>query len=135
MAAVPWPETDKRAFLQEQFETQERQYRTNYPTARFDVIEYAGEPIGRLYVHESIDDIRIMEVGLLAQWRNRGIGRILLSELIGVSEAKELPLSLHVESTNPARRVYLRLGFEAIEERGVHVYMRRRPTGDCANAS
>ena len=36
-------------------------------------------------------------------------------------------LTIHVEMSNPARRLYERLGFAPVEEHGVYLLMERRP--------
>ena len=38
------------------------------------------------------------------------------------------PLRIHVERFNPARRLYERLGFRQIEDRGVYLFMQWRVT-------
>ena len=54
LAPVPWPEEIKQAFLQAQFELQHAHYRKHYRHAESLVIERAGQPIGRLYLHPGV---------------------------------------------------------------------------------
>ena len=127
LAAVPWTDAEKAAFLDQQFSAQDTHYREHYPTAEFLVILDGDEPVGRLYVDRWKREIRIMDIALLPQARGRGIGSALLGELIEESERSGKALSIHVELENPARSLYDRLGFEEVEERGVYVLMRREP--------
>jgi hypothetical protein len=63
LAPVPWPEEIKQAFLHAQFELQRGHYRKHYRHAEFLVIERAGQPIGRLYLHPGAhEEIRIMDI-------------------------------------------------------------------------
>ena len=50
-------------------------------TARFDVIEVDGAPAGRLYVDRRPGDLRIVDIALLPEFRGRGVGRRLLTDL------------------------------------------------------
>jgi ribosomal protein S18 acetylase RimI-like enzyme len=127
MALVDWPEQVKRDFLQQQFDLQHAYYHANYPGADFLLIELDGERAGRIYVHRSPGDIRVMDIALLPQLRGRGIGASLLAELIEESERSGSSITLHVEADNPAVRLYQRLGFEHLEDRGVYQFYGRRP--------
>lgn len=124
LAQVSWEEGAREAFLEHQFSAQDHHYRTNYPGATLDVIEVAGEPAGRLYVHRGPDEIRIMDIALVPAFRGRGIGTGLLGELMDEAGSSGRALSIHVEVNNPARRLYERLGFEPAGEHGVYVLMR-----------
>lgn len=127
MAPVPWPEQAKRDFLQQQFELQHSYYHLNYPGADFLVIERDGQRVGRIYVYRSAGDIRLMDIALVPELRNQGVGSALLAELIEESERTGSSITLHVEADNPATRLYQRLGFVHLEDRGVYQYLGRFP--------
>ncbi len=120
---VAWSDEQKAAFVQQQFDAQDAHYREHYESATFDVIEADGEPAGRLYVARWDDDIRIIDIALLPDYRSRGIGTALLRELLAEAATGAKRLSIHVEINNPARRLYERLGFVQVEERGVYLLM------------
>ena len=120
---VDWSDEQKAAFVEQQFEAQDAYYREHYHPATFDVIEDGGEPIGRLYVARWEDEIRIMDIALLPEHRGHGIGTALLRALLDEAAEAGQRLSIHVELNNPARRLYERLGFAPVEERGVYVLM------------
>jgi ribosomal protein S18 acetylase RimI-like enzyme len=123
MAAVPWTEDQKRTFLRMQFEAQDHHYRVHYPKAQFQVIHHEGQPIGRLYVHETADEIRVMDIALLPAWRGAGIGSVLLNDILARAAASNRVVTLHVEHNNPARRLYDRLGFRPASDEGVYLRM------------
>jgi len=125
LAHVPWDQATRRAFVEHQFAAQDAHYRENYPGATLDVVEVDGERAGRLYVHRGPSDIRIMDIGLLAAFRGRGIGTGLLRTLVHEAAAGGRKLSIHVEGNNPARTLYDRLGFGPAGEHGVYVLMER----------
>ncbi len=128
LARVPWPDEQKRAFVDEQFRLQDTYYRQHYTTAEFGVILDGDEPVGRLYVDRWEREIRIMDIALLPAARGRGIGTALIGELIAEGDRTGKAVSIHVETENPARSLYDRLGFEEVEDRGVYVLMRRVPS-------
>jgi ribosomal protein S18 acetylase RimI-like enzyme len=123
LAAVPWPQEAKDAFLAEQAALQHRHYVANYPGADLLVIEDRSGPIGRVYVYRSPAEIRIMDIALLPDRRNRGIGTGLLNEILAEARATGSRVTLHVEPDNPAQRLYHRLGFRLIEHRGVYDFL------------
>ena len=120
---VDWSDDQKAAFLQMQFEAQDAYYRAQYHPATFDVVDVDGEPAGRLYVARWEEEIRIIDVALLPEHRGRGIGTSLIRALLGEAAAAGKRLSIHVEKDNPARRLYERLGFAEVGDRGLYVLM------------
>ena len=124
---VDWSVEQKAAFVQQQFEAQDAYYREHYFPATFDVIEVDGTPAGRLYVARWEDEIRIIDIAILPEHRGRGTGTALLRALLAEAAEAGKRLSIHVELNNPARRLYERLGFAPVEERGVYVLMEATP--------
>jgi ribosomal protein S18 acetylase RimI-like enzyme len=127
LALVPWTEPEKKAFLQMQFDAQDAYYTANYPGALFQVILLQDVPIGRLYVKQYEREIRIMDIALLPEYRNRGIGSSLLHGILSHGQSLTLPVTIHVERFNPALRLYERLGFKPIEDKGVYLLLERVP--------
>lgn len=127
LAQVPWAPGAKEAFLRQQFEAQDAYYREYYPRASFDVVEVQGRAAGRLYVDRWPYEIRIVDIALLPEFRGRGAGEALLRELIAEAGASGRSLTIHVEQGNPARRLYERLGFVAVAERGHNTLMSAGP--------
>jgi ribosomal protein S18 acetylase RimI-like enzyme len=121
MALAPWTEEQKEAFLRWQFDLQHTHYHKFYPGASFLIIVEEGRDIGRMYVHRSDHDIRLMEITLLPEHRGRGIGGLLVRELIAEARSAGKKVSLHVERNNPARRLYERLGFRAPEDEAIEL--------------
>ena len=127
LAAVPWTDEQKDAFLRMQFAAQHRYYQEHYPGATFDVVLVEGEPAGRLYVARWNDELRIIDIALLPAYRRRGVASALIARLFEEAEGKSLPVRIHVERQNPARALYERLGFRQVADRGVYLFLERRP--------
>jgi ribosomal protein S18 acetylase RimI-like enzyme len=91
------------------------------------VILVDQQPAGRLYVARWPEEIRIVDIALLPQYRNAGVGTTLLQELQVEAVQAGKPLRIHVEQFNPALGLYRRLGFRVIEDRGVYFLMEWTP--------
>ncbi|MDL2718601.1 MAG: GNAT family N-acetyltransferase [Acidobacteriota bacterium] len=127
LTPVPWTEEQKSAFVKMQFDAQDADYSRNYVGADFSVVEVDGTPAGRLSVERRPAEVRLIDIALLPAFRRAGIGTRLIEELIVEASSRGVPLTIHVELFNPARRLYERLGFVPVEEHGVHLLMERRP--------
>ena len=132
MERVPhWTDLMKNEFLKQQFNAQHIHYQNNYPGADFWILEKNKKPIGRLYVSERYNNstIRIIDITLLPAFRGQGSGTGILRDLIKKASESGLPLSIHVESFNPAKKLYERLGFKKISEtNGVYHLMEWKDT-------
>jgi ribosomal protein S18 acetylase RimI-like enzyme len=122
---VDWTPEQKAAFVHSQFWTQHRHWRENYSDTRWEVIVRDSEPIGRLYVARWPDEIRIVDISVMPQHRNAGIGTRLIRGLLAEGHSTGRKVSIHVEMDNPARRLYERLGFVQAGEHGVYLRMER----------
>lgn len=129
LAPVPWPEEAKQAFLRSQCELQHAHYQKHYLHAKFLVIERNGQPVGRLYLHQGAQEIRLMDIAFMPEQRGQGVGTLLLRALLAYAQAHSVTVTLHVEPLNPAQRLYARLGFRLLEERGAYHFLEWRPDG------
>jgi ribosomal protein S18 acetylase RimI-like enzyme len=127
MKLVPWNDAQKDEFLRMQFRAQSTHYHSFYPDASYEVILRAEEPVGRLYIHRSDDAIRLIDIALLPEHRRAGIGGQLLNEILSQATAQRKRVQIHVERENPAMRLYTRLGFQKIEDKGVYYFMEWTP--------
>ncbi len=120
---VDWDHCQKTAFLKMQFGAQNAFYRQCFPDSGYEVILLNHEPIGRLFLHRAPDEIRLVDIGLLSEHRNQGIGAALIATIMDEAAEAGKPVRLHVEVSNRAQRLYQRLGFLPIAARGLHLEM------------
>ena len=116
MALVNWTREQKEAFLLMQFNAQTDHYNLHYPKAEYQVIEQDGKPIGRLIVERSNNHLLIMDIALLPEYRNIGMGTAIIKDLMDEASQAGLPVVLRVEFFNPVIRLYTRLGFVKTRE-------------------
>jgi len=129
MALTGWGADQQEAFLRMQFDAQRTHYLRYYPNASFQIIEHQSRPIGRLYVDRWEKEIRIMDIALLPEFCGQGIGSRLIQTILDEGQQSGKVVSIHVEQFNPARRLYLRLGFQLAEDKGVYHLMKWTPKG------
>lgn len=124
-AALPGPV--RGALLPMQYQAQQRQYEQAWPAGDHQLILRHGRPIGRLLVARTSEEFRLVDIALLPAHQGCGIGSGLLRMLLREAGDHGLPLTLHVAKDNPARRLYLRLGFRVTDEDGMYAFLRKDP--------
>jgi ribosomal protein S18 acetylase RimI-like enzyme len=127
LAPVRWSAERKAAFVAHQFAAQSAHYAQHYAGLTADVILLGGVPAGRLLVARWAEEIRIVDISILPEFRGGGAGSVLLRELLAEAEAAGKRLSIHVERENRALGLYERLGFRPVGEHGVHLRMEWDP--------
>lgn len=133
MKLVDWDDAMKRAFLRAQLTAQRADYESRFPAADYQIIVVEGEPAGRLWVARTDEQIRLLDIALLPEFQNRGVGGMLLRQLIAESERARLPLRHMVFQFNTAgMRFYERLGFKPGGEMGAYIQMERAPASNPA---
>jgi len=105
-----WPVAQQEWFLRMQFEAQSRSYRASFPGAVDRIVCLEGLPAGRILVGEEHGARHLIDIALLEEHRNRGIGSMLIRRLLQECELQGRSLSLQVLQGNAAIRLYRRLG-------------------------
>jgi ribosomal protein S18 acetylase RimI-like enzyme len=126
LVPLGWSVEQQHAFLTQQFDAQHQYYQANYANSDFQIILVNDQPAGRLYLNRAINEIRIIDIALLPEYRNGGIGAALLNSLLVEAALEGKCVSIHVEKFNSALRLYERLGFSISDDRGVWSGGRRR---------
>jgi ribosomal protein S18 acetylase RimI-like enzyme len=128
LAQVAWAEGQKEAFVRWQFEMQRREYDERFPDARYQIILVDGRPAGRLWVGSDDKEIRLLDIALLTEFQNRGIGTLLVRMLMNEASGSNKSLKHMVFALNSdAQRFYERLGFVVTEDVGAYKHMKWHP--------
>jgi ribosomal protein S18 acetylase RimI-like enzyme len=112
------------AFIKMQFTMQLQNFRALYPTADNNIIQLAGQPIGRILIERTAAEFLLLDIAILPEYRSNGIGGTLIQDLLTEASAQARPVRLYVVNSNPAARLYERLGFSPISNDGVYVEMK-----------
>jgi GNAT superfamily N-acetyltransferase len=79
------------------------------------IIQADGVDIGMLKVEERENCIYLGDIQIHQAYRNKGIGTSLIKTVIRSATIAHKPVRLRVLKGNPAKELYLRLGFEEVE--------------------
>jgi ribosomal protein S18 acetylase RimI-like enzyme len=88
------------------------QFRRGYKQTQARVICAKDKDIGWMQVAEFADRLHLRQLHLIAPFRGNGIGTKLIGEVLKRGAAARKPVTLDVLHGNPARSLYLRLGFK-----------------------
>jgi ribosomal protein S18 acetylase RimI-like enzyme len=125
LAAVDWDAAAKEAFLQMQFGAQQAHYQTQRAYADYKLIYHADQPVGQWFIDREEENIHLLDISLLAQYRNCGIGTALIGQLVAEADADAKTATLYVHTDSPALRLYQRFGFEIVQPAGLYYFMQR----------
>jgi len=117
------PDSQKQFLMTMQFNAQRQQYDASYPEAENSIILLHGEPVGRIMVDRSEREFTLIDIALLPAHRNAGIGTNLIRTFLDEARAARKTVRLHVAKSNPARRLYERLGFSLTADQSMYFEM------------
>jgi ribosomal protein S18 acetylase RimI-like enzyme len=122
-----WDPESRNRMLRFQFEAQRRGYREQFPAADERLILSDGSPVGWIIVDRSGTELRGIDMALLSEQRNKGVGTRVIRALQEESAARSRPMVLSVLTLNVrALALYVRLGFRVISETDTHTAMEWR---------
>ncbi|MBS7780098.1 GNAT family N-acetyltransferase [Acidovorax sp. CCYZU-2555] len=125
LAPTAWTDDSKRGFLAQQWAAQRQYYDQHYTRAdHLIMVHRQGGRIGRLFIDAGAE-IRLVDISLSPAWRGRGLGTLLLQALCRQADQLQRPVVAHVETFNPARRLYERLGFVIEDDNQIYLRLRR----------
>jgi ribosomal protein S18 acetylase RimI-like enzyme len=123
MVLTGWNAEQQEAFLRMQYEAQRRSYLMQLPDAQYWVIRCDGSAVGRLIIDRTTEEIHVVDIALLPEFRKRGIGSTLMKAIIKEASQAAKTVRLHVERFNPALRWYERLGFSVVNAGPIYLEM------------
>lgn len=127
VAAFGWPLELQKSFLKQQFSAQDSDHRARRPQARRLIVEQGGARIGRLYLDEEAEAVRVIDISLLPKNRGNGLGSAILKGVIDDAVARGKGVRLRVIQGNRAARLYERLGFVKSGGEGAYEAMELLP--------
>ena len=91
--------------------------------AEYRIVESDGTPVGAIGMREHADHIALVELQLLPEYQNQGIGTELLTLELNRAAGYGLPVRLQVLRQNRARQFYARHKFTLEGETDTHYLM------------
>jgi GNAT superfamily N-acetyltransferase len=127
LRGLGWEEQRIGEFLDLQYEAAQRFLENEYKRPMDQVVLRDGEPIGRVMFESREHEIRCIDIALVPEHRNSGIGAHLLRDLQNEARRQRKPLRLQVIRFSRAIGLFERLGFQRISETGTHFQMEWSP--------
>ena len=127
LRGLGWDEDRIGEFLAMQYEAQQLFHAAEYKQANDQIVLLSGKPAGRLIVERREYEIRCIDVALLPEHRNNGIGAFLIGKLQEEASRENKPLRLQVIRFSRAVNLFERSGFVRTSETGTHFQMEWTP--------
>jgi ribosomal protein S18 acetylase RimI-like enzyme len=100
-------------------------FQQKWDAEEVEIVEFGGVPIGVVAVPWRPDHLFVAEIQLDPAHQGRGVGTMIMDELIAAANSRRLPVRLQVLRHSRARRWYERLGFAQTGESNTHLMLER----------
>jgi len=90
--------------------------RINYLFDQAKIVILSNENIGLLKLDENENRIEIVQIQIDPKFQKKGIGKQIIEAVIKDAKIKNKEVFLSVLKVNPAKELYLRMGFKIIGE-------------------
>lgn len=90
--------------------------RVLYQFEKANIILFNNEPIGLLKIDRSKDKIEVLQLQVDPSQQGKGLGKMILKEIIEEALSSQKSVVLSVLKTNKAQNLYSSLGFVTIDE-------------------
>ena len=118
-----------------QYAGQKLSYGGQYPNGH-EIVLLDGNPVGRIWVYRAPEEHHLVDISLMPESRNRGIGSALVREAIAAAREAGVRLCCSVALTNPGSlRFHQRLGFRIVGQDEVYYDLAWEPTCPDSNHS
>ncbi len=125
-AQVPAAQLD--LLMQIQYAGQKQSYAAQYPDSGHELVLVDGNPAGRIWICRMASEHRLVDIALLPEYRNQGIGSGLLRQAITSAGQAGVPLRCSVGITNAGSlRFHQRLGFRIVSQDEVYAELELEP--------
>jgi GNAT superfamily N-acetyltransferase len=103
------------AMMDMQFATQDASFSSDHPAAMRRIVCWNWQPVGRIVVAwDAPGSILGVDIAVHPDGRASGAGLAMLRAWVDVADVLGRRCTLNVVATNPAQRIYQRLGFRAV---------------------
>jgi ribosomal protein S18 acetylase RimI-like enzyme len=107
---------------------QTRSLRERWDAGEVQIITCDDADIGWMQSSIGVGGLYLEQIFIDAAFQRRGVGTDVIVGLIDKASRAGRPVTLGVVKTNPARRLYERLGFRITHQDDRKFYMRREPS-------
>ncbi len=119
-----WDEQQKQQFLKMQYYCQKVYYKNIYSHLETRIIVSKNEKIGRLLLADFKEKFVIVDLTILPEFQNQGVGTKILVEVQGYAQKHQKDIQLSVYRSNEgAIKLYEQLGFQQVECTDMYIFM------------
>jgi ribosomal protein S18 acetylase RimI-like enzyme len=122
-----WATPQQRSFFRMQAMNQEQFYLRRHPNLDRRTVCINGFSAGRVLVNRDCDLYTIVDFGILPSFRARGVGGMVIAQVLTEAAAAGVPVQLEIHKSNEAVRLCRRLGFHELDESDDRIVMRWTP--------
>jgi ribosomal protein S18 acetylase RimI-like enzyme len=121
---MPLPRSQIDILVSQQYQLQQNSYAQRFPRAGTLIIERLGRSIGKIVLDERTTAVHIIDFALEPAMRGKGYGTQILCAIQAAARERRMSVELSVDNQNvAAKKLYLRLGFQATEASDSHEFM------------
>ncbi len=125
-----FPDEQKQILLRQQYKSMRHAYAGEFPNGQHRIISLHSSFIGQIYTSESANEIRLIDIAIDPEQRNKGFGSMLIKQMINCSTKTNTLIRCNVRAMNvDAQRFYRRHGFTQMQQDGPYLQFERQP--DC----
>jgi len=106
-------------------EDEEKRFKESFDPDKLSVVVVEGSDAGMIVVEDKGTELFLSKIQILPEYQGRGLGTIIVNDLIKKARQRMIPVALQVLKVNPAKKLYERLGFMQIGETETHYLMRQ----------
>ena len=126
LAAESWPEPMRSHLTSLQYAARRQAVRTHFPDGHSRIILVDDREAGWLFFACLADEVRLVEIMILVEFRGRGIGSMVIRCLIENAGDKPVRLLVNVMNSR-ATHLYEQLGFRRVGGNEVQHLMEYHP--------
>ncbi len=104
--------------------------RMRHRFADIRIVMLDGAAVGMVKAYREADAWILHQIQILPSHQGSGLGRRVVEAVIATARTSGLPVRLSVLDGNPARRLYERLGFQAVGHAGNETVFLLAPLGE-----
>jgi ribosomal protein S18 acetylase RimI-like enzyme len=127
LAVLGLPGEQRARLIEMQYGAQCQTYRALYPSAERWVVLVAGRPAGSVLLDRGAEEIRIVDIALLPEQRDAGVGGRVLQAIQSEARAASRSVALRVVQGSRALALYERLGFAVTAREPPYLALRWTP--------
>ncbi|MES0809145.1 GNAT family N-acetyltransferase [Roseibium sp. SCPC15] len=101
----------------------EKAFKSYFKCHEISLVVIDDDVVGWFQVSEETEQINLDQVYLISAYRNRGLGTLLIRDVMQKAASKGKPLHLSMIKGNPAITLYQRLGFAFCGEDDIKFHM------------